>query len=83
VTDTDRALADAITTLLDRRREGATICPSEAARRVEPADWRDIVPDARRVAARLVADGRIEMFVSVAATCGPQRSGAAGTEASS
>lgn len=61
MTDTDRALADAITTLLDHRAEGATICPSEAARRVEPDAWRDLMPDARRVASRLVDEGRVEM----------------------
>lgn len=59
--DTDRALADAIVGLLDQRASGATICPSEAARRVDPESWRDLMPDARRVAAGLVDDGRIEM----------------------
>ncbi|MHC1558439.1 DUF3253 domain-containing protein [Actinomycetospora sp. C-140] len=58
---TDRTLADAIVTLLDQRAPGATICPSEAARRVDPDAWRDLMPDARRVAGDLVADGRIEM----------------------
>jgi hypothetical protein len=76
--DTDRALSDAIVALLDRRRAGATICPSEAARRVEPDDWRDLMPDARRVAARLVADGRVEMtqggtVVDPATATGPVR----------
>jgi hypothetical protein len=31
VIETDRALSDAIVGLLDQRRAGATICPSEAA----------------------------------------------------
>ncbi|HWN28763.1 MAG TPA: DUF3253 domain-containing protein [Actinomycetospora sp.] len=57
----DRALEDAIGQLLDRRAAGATICPSEAARRVDPDGWRELMPDARRVAGRLVADGRVEM----------------------
>jgi hypothetical protein len=61
VDTTDRALEDAIGELLDRRAPGATICPSEAARRVDPDGWRDLMPDARRVAGRLVADGRVEM----------------------
>jgi hypothetical protein len=78
VEDTDRALSDAIVALLDRRRAGATICPSEAARRVEPDGWRDLMPDARRVAARLVADGRLEMtrggtVVDPATATGPVR----------
>lgn len=59
--DTDRALADAIVDLLDHRAAGRTICPSEAARRVDPEAWRDLMPEARRVAARLVGDGTIEM----------------------
>lgn len=59
--DTDRALADAIVTLLDDRAPGKTICPSEAARRVDPDAWRDLMADARRVAGRLVGDGTIEM----------------------
>ena len=59
--DGDRTLEDAIGELLDRRAPGATICPSEAARRVDPDEWRYLVPDVRRVAGRLVADGRVEM----------------------
>ena len=59
--DTDRALADAIVDLLDHRAAGATICPSEAARRVDPDAWRDLMPDARRVAGDLADDGRIEV----------------------
>jgi len=61
VTDTDRDLEDAIVGLLDQRASGATICPSEAARRVDPDGWRDLMPDARRVAGRLVDEGAIEM----------------------
>ena len=61
MTDTDRDLEDAIVGLLDQRASGATICPSEAARRVDPDGWRDLMPDARRVAGRLVDDGAIEM----------------------
>jgi hypothetical protein len=78
VDDRDRALADAIVALLDRRTAGATICPSEAARRVDPGGWRALMPDARRVAARLVADGRIEVtqrgaVVDPATATGPVR----------
>jgi hypothetical protein len=78
VTETDRALAEAITGLLDARGAGRTICPSEAARRVDPADWRDRMSDARRVASRLVDEGRIEMtqrgeVVDPSAARGPVR----------
>jgi uncharacterized protein DUF3253 len=59
--DTERALENAITELLDARGEGKTICPSEAARRVDPEDWRPLMDPARRVAARLVEAGEVEM----------------------
>ena len=64
MTGTERQLADAILALLDARADGATICPSEAARRVAgDADdaWRELMPAARAVASQLVADGRIEV----------------------
>jgi hypothetical protein len=59
--DTERALENAITELLDARGEGKTICPSEAARRVDPEDGRPLMDPARRVAARLVEAGEVEM----------------------
>ena len=57
----DRELSAAITDLLDARAAGATICPSEAARRVDADGWRDLMEPARRAARRLVADGTVEM----------------------
>ena len=48
VTDTDRALETSIRSLLDSRKGGATICPSEAAREVGGEDWRDLMATARR-----------------------------------
>jgi hypothetical protein len=59
-------LEAAILDLLAARASGASICPSEAARAVAAAScagdaWRDLMPLSRRVAARLVAAGRIEM----------------------
>jgi hypothetical protein len=59
--DTERALENAITELLDARGDGKTICPSEVARRVDPEDWRPLMDPARRVAARLVEAGELEM----------------------
>ena len=61
VTDTDRALESSIRSLLDSRRGGATICPSEAAREVGGEDWRDLMEPARRAARRLVAAGEVEV----------------------
>lgn len=70
----DRELEDAILDLLADRSPGATICPSEAARRVaasQPAGaardqgeedaWRDLMEPARRAARRLVASGEVEL----------------------
>ena len=57
----DRRLEAAIDELLDVRAGGGTICPSEAARRVDPEGWRDLMEPARRAARRLVAAGRLEI----------------------
>lgn len=57
----DHALEAAILELLAGRAMGATICPSEAARRVGGADWRDLMEPTRRAARRLVERGAIEM----------------------
>lgn len=59
--DVDRDLEQAITDLLDARGAGKTICPSEAARRVDAEGWRDLMEPARRAARRLVASGDVEM----------------------
>lgn len=57
----DAALEHAILELLALRPRGATICPSEAARRVAPDDWRPLMERSRSAARRLVADGRLEI----------------------
>jgi len=63
----DTELESTITGLLDRRRGGATICPSEAARAVHAASggegegWRELMEPARRAARRLVAAGEVEI----------------------
>ncbi|MBN9793416.1 hypothetical protein DMP17_33240 [Pseudonocardia sp. TMWB2A] len=60
----DTELESAITGLLDRRKGGATICPSEAARAVDPDGWRDLMEPARMAARRLVDAGRVEIVQS-------------------
>ena len=60
-TDLDAALEAAILALLTARARGATICPSEAARRVAPDDWRPLMARCRSAARRLVALGRLEI----------------------
>lgn len=63
----DGALESAITALLEGRANGATMCPSEAARlvaREQDVDgdgWRDLMERARAAARRLVAAGEVEI----------------------
>ena len=60
--DADAALEAAILGLLDQRARGATICPSDAARRVFGEDaWRPEMERARRAARRLEANGQVEI----------------------
>lgn len=61
VREVDRRLEAAITTLLDARARRATICPSEAARQVDPDGWRELMEPARMAARRLVERGTVEI----------------------
>jgi len=54
-------LGAAVRTLLRRRKPESTICPSDAARVAGGEGWRDAMDAARAVAARLAADGLIEV----------------------
>jgi hypothetical protein len=54
-------LEEAILALLTARARGATICPSEAARAVDPERWREQLEPARAAARRLVARGLLEI----------------------
>ncbi|MGY1623788.1 DUF3253 domain-containing protein [Geodermatophilus sp. SYSU D00965] len=57
--DVGTRLEQAIVALLADRRVDASICPSEAARAVDPAGWRDLMPAARDAAGRLATAGRV------------------------
>ncbi len=61
ISDTDRALEQAVLALLDERSAGATICPSEAARAVGGDEWRELMEPSRSAARRLVASGVVEI----------------------
>ncbi len=62
VTRQDTELEQALLDLLGARAATATVCPSEAARRVGTEDtWRDLMEPARRAARRLVAAGEVEI----------------------
>jgi hypothetical protein len=76
--DVGARLERAIQELLDRRRPDASICPSEAARALDPEGWRDLMPAARAAAGRLAASGAVEVpqggrVVDVATAHGPVR----------
>lgn len=78
MTEARDRIAEAILDLLKTRGDGKSICPSEAARRVQPDDWRSLMPEVRTVAARLAEQGRIAVTqrgaeVDIATVCGPIR----------
>lgn len=84
MTGLDHDLRAMILDLLGRRVDGATICPSEAARAVHAArggegdGWRELMDPARAAAAGLVAEGRVEVtqggeVVDPATASGPIR----------
>ncbi len=78
VDDLGARLERTIEELLDRRRPDASICPSEAARALDPEGWRDLMPEARAAAGRLAAAGAAEVtqggrVVDVASAQGPVR----------
>jgi len=67
-----------IRALLAQRADGATICPSEAARQVGGDDWRDLMQPARDAARQLVDAGEVEVtqrgeVVDVTTARGPVR----------
>ena len=67
-----------ILTLLSERDAGKTICPSEVARSLDPAGYRELMPMVREAASELVAEGRIEVTqkgepVDLASARGPIR----------
>ncbi|MEL6766616.1 MAG: DUF3253 domain-containing protein [Pseudomonadota bacterium] len=69
---------EAILTVLAERRAGASICPSEAARRLDPEGWRDRMAEVRAGAASLAAEHRLVVTqkgaaVDIAGARGPIR----------
>ncbi|MET7386901.1 DUF3253 domain-containing protein [Streptomyces sp. NPDC005529] len=61
---TDRRLEQVILELLNGRAQGATICPSDAARAAYEGDddgWRALMEPVRQAARRLVSAGEVEI----------------------
>ncbi|GAA5483293.1 DUF3253 domain-containing protein [Haloferula sargassicola] len=52
---------EAILTLLSQRQKGSSICPSEAARLIDPENWRPHMVAVRTAAGDLSASGEIEI----------------------
>ena len=55
------SLEAAILELLNDRKPGASICPSEAARAVFDNDWREQMPQVRSVANEMARQSQIEI----------------------
>lgn len=51
----------AVLTLLARRARQATVCPSEAARALDPEDWRDAMPIVHAAVDAMRAENRISL----------------------
>ena len=76
--DVDARLERTIVELLGQRRPEASICPSDAARAIDPDGWRELMPAARAAAGRLAEAGTVVVtqgseVVDVAAARGPVR----------
>lgn len=59
--DEGEKLRDAILDLLNKRGEGKSICPSEAARQAFPEGWRCRMAKCREIARDLAREGKIEI----------------------
>ena len=59
--DLEARLRASVLALLAGRAATSTICPSDAARAVGGSTWRDAMPLARDVAARLADEGVVEV----------------------
>jgi hypothetical protein len=49
----DDAIAERILSLVKQRGPNKSLCPSEVARSLSPADWRPLMPEIRRIAQQL------------------------------
>lgn len=61
MTSRDRELETIIVRMLEKRAGSASMCPSEAAREIFSADWREQMETVRQAARRLVAREIIEI----------------------
>lgn len=52
----------AILELRDKRGKGKTFCPSEAAREVDPHDWKPLMEPVREEARKLYNEGQLDWY---------------------
>lgn len=57
----DGQIETTILELLAKRAVTSSICPSDAARALGGEEWRELMEDTRRVARRLVDEGRVQI----------------------
>lgn len=57
----DRQLEETVLELLKSRAPSSSICPSEAAKRVSPEDWRPLMERTRQAARRLAYAGQVDI----------------------
>jgi len=57
----DDHIAATLLALAAERAPDRTACPSEAARRLSPASWREVMPAVRRTALTLARQGSLEL----------------------
>ncbi len=60
--DVNADIEHAILELVSQRGVGKTICPSDAARLVDPENWRTHLKQVRRVAVDLSLEGKIAIY---------------------
>ena len=71
-------LEEIILRLLRQRADGASICPSDAARAAKASGWRNLMDDVRAAAGRLAARGEVDVtqrgrVVDIGTARGPVR----------
>ncbi len=64
MTTTDDRIAETLLELARSGSLGPSFCPSDAARHLNPEDWRPLLPRVREVAGRLQRDGLIHVTQS-------------------
>jgi len=58
----DRQLESLVSTMLEQRDGGSTLCPSEPARALWPERWRSRMPEVHAAIRRMAAQGAVEVL---------------------